>query len=1462
MAPVPMPLTVTSQSTVLLPGGLCATSFDELPLLNVPPFGVCAVTHVPCTYAPLPPGWSPVMETVEVGPLGGKALLEDSKIRCVVGGQISIYLTKAAALATLPDVVSQAFDSAYASLESVGPPFGGELRDTLGNAKGVWQGLYSLGEGLVSLAKMKAEFDQKVDNALLFAIAHPVEAAHAVAEGTQRAASAGWQAVTDKDNWLAAANVAENAIPGVLAVKGAVWLSDEQNRAKVGAAYAKAKAWEAGLTDYERSTIKGRVAFEVAALLVPETKLAKAAEGAKLAEGGEAAASGMRLLGEVKTGAKGADAAEAAQAPGKLEELFAGVKECFTEGHPVDVATGLLFTQATDFTLPGPLPLVWTRTWFSASTHRGALGHGWHHSYDLALMPTADGGATLRLADGRLAVFAAPAPGARSFNRRHKLELVQEATSWRVWSLRERLWYVFEPASSEMQQRLRAVENSNGVGIRFAYSPAGHLAALTDSAGRVLPCETDTAGRLLALHAPDPDLPGATFALVRYAYGEAGDLLASTDALGHAARFAYAGHLLTRETFRSGLNFYFEYDGSGPDARCTHTWGDGGIFDTRLRYNTPGHTTVWDSYGHQKEYFHQRGLVTHRQDALGAMQHWRYNEYAELEHYLDPLGQLTRYDHDGRGNQTAVAYPDGSKVASQFNALDLPVQGTDANGGTWHWQYDDHGQQTGRTLPTQATTQYAYDEGGKLLEVTDSLGYATRLRYDAHGNLAHTVTPDGSIRSREYDVLGRLIKLTDASGHVQRRRYDRAGQLTDVQMPDGSVRRFTYDAEGRVVRAEDGQQTIEYAHSPTGRVTLRQEAGQQVQFTYDLEGNLTGIINEQNDSHQFVLDAAGRVITETGFDGLTRHYERDAAGNVTRVQRPAARATTTYTYDPAGRITEVVYNEAERTSFRYRADGTLVEARNATSIVQFERDPLGRILREIQNGEAVTSSYDLGGRRVSLASSLHAAVSFERDDRGQVHRMQAGTWQSVIGRDAEGLEIQREMSGGIRTNWQRDGLGRLVSQRTTAGGGAPHQRRYHWQHTDQLAALEDSLAGTTQFAYDAWGNLEAAAYPDNAQELRHPDEAGNLFRTSTRTDRHYTKGGQLQQADNVRYKYDAEGNLIRKILPNGQQWRYDWDGAGQLACVTRPDGYAVTFTYDALGRRLSKRFRGRVTKWLWDRDKPLHEWTELEVGATASSAADVITWLFNEESFVPAAKLTAQGAYSIVCDHLGTPLTMYDGRGNATWEMTLDAYGAVRQGRGKPQDCPFRYQGQYEDTETGLYYNRFRYYDAEAGSYISQDPIGVQGGHRLYGYVLNPLHQLDILGLSECGIGTAEIHHSPGNELNPFGHYSVETRQISKSGEVTKVHTHQVITKRDYSATEVDIVMGQREGVTKSVEVALPKAEDAMKYQDKILGEQLGPYDKKTNSCVDHVCEVLREGGVDIPKTPLGQLKFLKSLGF
>ena len=123
---------------------------------------------------------------------------------------------------------------------------------------------------------------------------------------------------------------------------------------------------------------------------------------------------------------------------------------------------------------------------------------------------------------------------------------------------------------------------------------------------------------------------------------------------------------------------------------------------------------------------------------------------------------------------------------------------------------------------------------------------------------------------------------------------------------------------------------------------------------------------------------------------------------------------------------------------------------------------------------------------------------------------------------------------------------------------------------------------------------------------------------------------------------------------------------------------------------------------------PLHEWTEEN---------DVVTWLFEQDTFVPAAKLVANGdCFSIVSDYLGTPQQAYDKEGNKVWEQELDIYG--RQRKQPSAFIPFKYQGQYEDVETGLYNNRFRYYEPNTGTYISQDPIGLVGGNpTLYAYV-------------------------------------------------------------------------------------------------------------------------------------------------
>jgi len=146
----------------------------------------------------------------------------------------------------------------------------------------------------------------------------------------------------------------------------------------------------------------------------------------------------------------------------------------------------------------------------------------------------------------------------------------------------------------------------------------------------------------------------------------------------------------------------------------------------------------------------------------------------------------------------------------------------------------------------------------------------------------------------------------------------------------------------------------------------------------------------------------------------------------------------------------------------------------------------------------------------------------------------------------------------------------------------------------------------------------------------------------------------------------------------------------------------------------------------------------------------LITWVFQDD-FIPRAKITKAGNYSIISDYLGTPVEAYDEEGKKVWERELDIYGRVKDRLkdkyGKTidlvgEDCfiPFRYQGQYEDVETGLYYNRFRYYDPETGQYTQQDPIRLAGGMNLYAYVHNPNIWIDPFGLSRRGNQATRDH--------------------------------------------------------------------------------------------------------------------------
>ena len=598
-----------------------------------------------------------------------------------------------------------------------------------------------------------------------------------------------------------------------------------------------------------------------------------------------------------------------------------------------------------------------------------------------------------------------------------------------------------------------------------------------------------------------------------------------------------------------------------------------------------------------------------------------------------------------------------------------------------------------------------------------------------------------------------MVWARDVLGNVTTYAYDDVDNLVRIEEADGNVHNLTYDASGNLIKASDMLHDVEFDYGPLGTLTGRRQFGRHVRFGYDSELQLREIVNEGGERYAFGLDGLGQVVEETGFDGLKRKYLRDGAGRVTRVARPNGRQTE-YEYDGAGNVLEERHHDGRTSRFAYDGDGLLLRAENGETKVAFKRDAAGRVVKEAQGGHDIVRTFDPTGRHVHTASSLGASVDYGHDGQGRLQEMSCGEWTAKWLRDSVGLEAERHLTGGVHVTTRRDRFGRETYKSVDARNVEQLRRRYTWDMGNRLLVARDEISGrVARYDYDEFDNLISAEYERGGEVerlYRVPDRMGNLFETREKDDRRYDAGGRLAEDREHFYHYDCEGNLVFKefkelswggnvIAPinkerietelgitfraYGTGWRYDWQSDGMLARVVRPDGKEVSFAYDALGRRIRKSFAGTTTHFVWDGNVPLHEWTE-------EAEENVVTWLFEQDTFVPAAKLVANGeCFSIISDYLGTPMQAYDKKGYKVWEQELDIYG--RQRKRPSAFIPFKYQGQYEDAETGLYYNRFRYYDPNAGSYISQDPIGLAGDNpTLYGYVNDVNTYLDVLGLT------------------------------------------------------------------------------------------------------------------------------------
>lgn len=813
-------------------------------------------------------------------------------------------------------------------------------------------------------------------------------------------------------------------------------------------------------------------------------------------------------------------------------------------------------------------------------------------------------------------------------------------------------------------------------------------------------------------------------------------------------RYDIHGNLLTH-TRADGSQVHFEYDGQHRVIGIRDA--EGGTW--KRDYDTQGHLVeetdprgnktqyAYDKAGRPVEILDARGGVAQLvyaqdgqllgyTDCSGRSSGWEYDDRKRLVKSIDAAGSVTRYRYTSVGNATlAQAHGEGSDSGNHPGQLEAVIH------------------------PDGSEEQFRHDAEGRLLAHTDALARTTAYRYTAAGLIAKRIDALGHGLHYQWDALGRLSALENENGSVYRFRYDSVGRLLQEQGFDGKTTAYRYDASsGVLAETVEAGVTTQLDFDPMGRLVQRRAAapGQPEQtetFAYNANGQLAEAQNEHA-RLQWFYDAAGNLVREhQHYQGPLNpdkrtavwHHHYDELNGRTGTTRPDGHRVEWLTYG-AGHV-----------------HGLLLDGQD---LVSFERDALHREIGRTQaNGLLQTMRYDPLGRLVE--QQLGAIAQFGRKDRHfqpdpYRHDVQAGMHAAIL-------------------------------------------RRYHYDPSGQLTSLEDSRRGRVEYRYDPVGRL-LAANSALGRETFAFDPAGNIQTADTAQDQPIAQRAPLPKLlDNllkdyagVRYCYDDRGNLIERVQ-NGKRSEFEWDAFNRMTRATTWRSVS-TYAYDPLGRRIAKHsgaiegttFRETTrTMYGWDGDTLALE-SSVHRGYAAHERT--VHYVYERDNFVPLVQAARNGALRLApttevkalmagnggkydlaldplwngeceqeaepfgkeeiafyqCDHLGTPQELTDHEGKVAWSAQYKAWGQAKEAiseaaRKAGVRNPIRFQGQYLDDETGLHYNRYRYYDSHAGRFISHDPIGLLGGLNLHQYAPNPIGWLDTLGLTRCASNPATV---------------------------------------------------------------------------------------------------------------------------
>jgi len=544
--------------------------------------------------------------------------------------------------------------------------------------------------------------------------------------------------------------------------------------------------------------------------------------------------------------------------------------------------------------------------------------------------------------------------------------------------------------------------------------------------------------------------------------------------------------------------------------------------------------------------------------------------------------------------------------------------------------------------------------------------------------------------------------------------HDAMGNLTRVERASG-VTTFGYDALGRPVRSIDalsGETSMSFT-AADGVSSAVDARGVATAYERDGFGSLTRRASADTGETRREYDAAGNLVSSVDARGVTTLYGRDALDRLTQVTHRAPGSpgeVFTWTYDDSlGGVLVAAAFPGGSSSWTYDALGrpssetlrvggsTLVTAYQydaSTGHVVSIRYPSGRSL-ELSWVAGVPVALTVAGND---GGSTPVVDQLELDALGSPARWR---WRLESGvtrlyertRDAAGRPSRYPIGAGWR-ELSYDAAGRITRYSHPNSG---LDESFSYDGLDRVVGYTRQGASHT-VSYDATGNRTAV---DGTTWSVAPASHRLLSRTDP--------------AGTTAFTFDAAGNLV-----GDGRFSAEYDLAGRMARLTR-GGVTTTYVYDGSGRRVRKVGGAVDLRFVYDTDGRL-----LGEYDAAGAAVREYLWLGGTLiAFFQGAEL-----FFVQTDHLGAPRVAFDTLGQERWRWLSGPFGDEPPAPGSV-DLPLRFPGQYADSESGLFYNHFRYYDPAAGRYTQSDPVGLAGGVNTYAYAAgNPISATDRDGLT------------------------------------------------------------------------------------------------------------------------------------